>query len=350
MDRKLVLPAIAVIAVLFGMAVIAPSSGFFDIFFDLPTASHLYPEGTDGYDAEAQIDLQCGPFQDIVNLNGTTIIRRQPLNDLGNHLGTIDTEIVSLSLSGNSGVLGPVEVGLNPSHPSTGQISGPLNGGGMPDFPVDSFFDIFYEINVDGSDMTNPNPSRLSGPANSELLADDEHKSDGEISLTGEEKTCIIKSFRLIPKPTVEKKLSKVVIKNLNAVLTNVSKLEHQSAMIGTHSVFLEVPAGFLKIIGSDVSPPHKQTGNPFGHTAELSMCVDTRNFDGIMEFWVDVAGDGSYSLFEKTARGTQRKCFESTATDFKLYLKNKGTENATAEASVLWESSYWHTGDRVPR
>ena len=99
-------------------------------------------------------------------------------DDDGNGLEEVETEIVSMSLTGE-GSMGPVIVRLRPNIPALGQIEekenntpGVLdlkpfvndNGG---DFPADSFFDVFFEIEVGG--MANrvvlhtEEPSRLRG-------------------------------------------------------------------------------------------------------------------------------------------------------------------------------------------
>jgi len=60
---------------------------------------------------------------------------------------TFDTEILSMSLSGDLGGI-PVEYRLSPTSKSTGQAEVTDLGGG--DFQVDSFFDVFFEVSVDG--------------------------------------------------------------------------------------------------------------------------------------------------------------------------------------------------------
>ena len=62
--------------------------------------------------------------------------------------GSWDTEIVSMSLSGDVPGLGPIVVRESPSLSSLGQHSLTDNNDGT--FLVDSFFDVFTEISVDG--------------------------------------------------------------------------------------------------------------------------------------------------------------------------------------------------------
>ena len=56
---------------------------------------------------------------------------------------TIQTEMVAMNLTGNSGVFGPVTIHESPSLVSPGQISQQTPG---VDFPADSFFDVFVEV------------------------------------------------------------------------------------------------------------------------------------------------------------------------------------------------------------
>jgi hypothetical protein len=68
-------------------------------------------------------------------------------NKAGNTTGTFQTEIVSMSLSGN---VGPtlVELRESPLEASAGQATITDLGGGL--YHIDSFFDVFTELSVDG--------------------------------------------------------------------------------------------------------------------------------------------------------------------------------------------------------
>ena len=61
--------------------------------------------------------------------------------------GTFDTEIVSMSLSGSS-PLGPIMIRQDPSRASLGVTDIFDLGGGL--YHIDSFFDVFTELSVDG--------------------------------------------------------------------------------------------------------------------------------------------------------------------------------------------------------
>ena len=65
----------------------------------------------------------------------------------GNTTGTFDTEIIAMSLTG---IVGPfsVEIRESPSLPSPGQTTITDLGGGL--YQIDSFFDVFTEISIDG--------------------------------------------------------------------------------------------------------------------------------------------------------------------------------------------------------
>ena len=62
--------------------------------------------------------------------------------------GLFDTEIVSMSLSGNASVAGLIEVRQDPQRPTLGQTDIVDLGGGL--YHIDSFFDVFTELSVDG--------------------------------------------------------------------------------------------------------------------------------------------------------------------------------------------------------
>ena len=69
------------------------------------------------------------------------------LGKTGTTTGTWDTEMLSMSLSGDIGGI-PIEIRESPSLPSTGQTTITDLGGGL--YQIDSFFDVFTELSVDG--------------------------------------------------------------------------------------------------------------------------------------------------------------------------------------------------------
>jgi len=62
--------------------------------------------------------------------------------------GTFDTEIIAMSLTADS-PLGPVEMRQDPNRPSLGRTTITDLGGGL--YHIDSFFDVFTELSVGGS-------------------------------------------------------------------------------------------------------------------------------------------------------------------------------------------------------
>ena len=62
--------------------------------------------------------------------------------------GLFDTEIVSMSLSGNVPGMGLIQIREDPYRASTGQTDILDLGGGL--YHIDSFFDVFTELSVDG--------------------------------------------------------------------------------------------------------------------------------------------------------------------------------------------------------
>lgn len=127
-----------------------------------------YPlAGFDEFDSNAQVTMNLtnppiGLIGPVTGVGPTRVQRGNPYIDGG--LRTIDTEIVSMSLSGV--LLGlPVSVRLNPGLPSTGRVQAQAPG---TDFPADSFFDIFVEIQTPvGTFHNGPNdPIRMEAVIN----------------------------------------------------------------------------------------------------------------------------------------------------------------------------------------
>ena len=67
---------------------------------------------------------------------------------IGNVTGTFDTEMLSLNLQGSVGGLGAFMIRESPSKQSTGKVTIADIGGGM--YQIDSFFDVFTELSIDG--------------------------------------------------------------------------------------------------------------------------------------------------------------------------------------------------------
>ena len=84
------------------------------------------------------------------------------LGKVGNVTGTFQTEMISMSLTGNMGGI-PVEIRESPTQPSQGVTTITDLGGGQ--FRIDSFFDVFTELSVNGG----PFMPDLNGPSRMEL-------------------------------------------------------------------------------------------------------------------------------------------------------------------------------------
>jgi hypothetical protein len=90
---------------------------------------------------EAQVSINNGPNMPIL-MNGpvqTRAFNKGPTDTTG----TFDVEMMSMSLSG-----GGVMIRESPSRPSLGRTSIESIGGGM--YHIDSFFDVFTELSLDG--------------------------------------------------------------------------------------------------------------------------------------------------------------------------------------------------------
>ena len=82
-------------------------------------------------------------------------------NKIGNVTGTFNTEMLQLNLSGNS-PLGPFMIRESPTLQSTGQTSIQDIGGGQ--FQIDSFFDVFTELSIDGGASWMPSHDAANAP------------------------------------------------------------------------------------------------------------------------------------------------------------------------------------------
>ncbi len=111
---------------------------------------------------EGQVDLGVGPVP--VTLSGPVEV--VTFGKTGNTTGTFPTEIVSMSLTGDVGGI-PIEIRESPSLPSTGQTSITDLGGGL--WQIDSFFDVFTELSVDGG----PFQPQTNGPGRMVLVPTD---------------------------------------------------------------------------------------------------------------------------------------------------------------------------------
>jgi len=117
--------------------------------------------------AQITIQLPTGASE-VVNLSGPTTVQvgiapnGGAADTDGDGLDQVSTEMTQLDLQGTSS-LGPVHVGLDPAHPTLGQIEEKANNTpGILDVPpfaatgtADSFFDVFYAITV-GNQVFHP--------------------------------------------------------------------------------------------------------------------------------------------------------------------------------------------------
>ena len=122
----------------------------------------LPPGGIDILDTRAQFNVfmqpDClGPPTPIMLEGPTTVARSDPSGELPN---VIQTEILAMDLSGQT-PFGRMELFESPTLPSLGQVISP----GPEDFPVDSFFDVFFEVTLnDGPRLRSQEPLHVQAP------------------------------------------------------------------------------------------------------------------------------------------------------------------------------------------
>ena len=98
-----------------------------------------------------------GQFPITANGPTQTIV----LGKIGNPTGTFATEMLSMSLSGVT-PFGPFMIRESPSRPSLGQTTITDIGGGL--YQIDSFFDVFTELSIDGGASWMPSHDEFGAP------------------------------------------------------------------------------------------------------------------------------------------------------------------------------------------
>lgn len=133
----------------------------------VPVASEgTFPAaGTDVFDSHMTLDAYplATPFGVCpvdFDAHGPTVVRRSDPIDLGGGLRQIDVEMLAMQLGGTATIVGgpgcalpagdvPVTVFEDPTVASVGQVRD-TNPDPGTDFPADSFFDVFFLIDVNG--------------------------------------------------------------------------------------------------------------------------------------------------------------------------------------------------------
>ncbi|MEX0785877.1 MAG: DUF6073 family protein [Dehalococcoidia bacterium] len=122
----------------------------------LPDCPNADPDTCDAFDSGGLVNIRPVGDDELhsVTLNGPTLIKRGAV--AGGALNTVQTEIIQLDLIGNSSALGQVVVRQSPDTASTGKITEQQNSlQATLEFPADSFFDVFFEVDVLGMTLHN---------------------------------------------------------------------------------------------------------------------------------------------------------------------------------------------------
>jgi len=136
----------------------------------LPFASQSSRHGVPGTNNEVEdfpssitgeVSVNGGPF---VPAGGTGPVQTLVVNRLASVTGTFDTEMLQMSIAGNS-PFGPFMIRESPTLPSLGQTTIADIGGGL--YQIDSFFDVFTELSIDGGQTWMPDTV---GPAHVVLV------------------------------------------------------------------------------------------------------------------------------------------------------------------------------------
>lgn len=102
----------------------------------------------------------------------TRVLLRNYPDPITGRTGTFQTEMLSMDLTGST-PFGPVMIRESPTLPSVGQTTVADLGSGQ--YQIDSFFDIFTELSLDGGQSwilpTSPEPKRMTLPDRSSTAA-----------------------------------------------------------------------------------------------------------------------------------------------------------------------------------
>jgi hypothetical protein len=128
----------------------------------LPFLFNYPPAGSHCYDASGEVSIRVGFVQERVNFSGNIEVQRSdPFESLTKPLtAEIQTEIVSMNLTGTSSSFGPFTIRQSPGTPTQGFIEQQTPG---VDFPANSFFDFFFEFDIAGATLINQDPLFLDG-------------------------------------------------------------------------------------------------------------------------------------------------------------------------------------------
>lgn len=99
------------------------------------------------------ISVNSSPFQ---SFSGSGTSQTIALGKFGNTTGTFNTEMLSLNISANT-PFGPFLIRESPTLPSPGLSTVTDIGGGL--YQIDSFFDVFTELSIDGGQSWIPSAS-----------------------------------------------------------------------------------------------------------------------------------------------------------------------------------------------
>jgi hypothetical protein len=119
------------------------------------------PAGLDHLDpTTAAVELEIGELftETIIAEGSTTVSRGQPYDPGDGHI-TINTEIIFMDLKGNSTHIGPINITESPSKTSNGRVRQLIAG---VDFPAESFFNVFIEIQTVFGTFHNDDPALMS--------------------------------------------------------------------------------------------------------------------------------------------------------------------------------------------
>lgn len=124
------------------------------------------PDGTIDHIAQTSADVRVSlnglpPGTPVLGMTGpATIARSDPQSGPGGQM-IVETEMLALDLVGTSPLTGPIRLTLNPLQPSTGLAQRPPN-----QYAVDSFFDVFVEIQLPNMGMVlhSDGPVRVQTP------------------------------------------------------------------------------------------------------------------------------------------------------------------------------------------
>ncbi len=255
----------------------------------MPARAEYPSAGTDEFDSSARVTVDLtmsgGPEFPVTADGRTTIVRGAPRPDTGDGRSAIDTEIVSMALRAVTPI-GPIAITESPTRTSAGVVQQQEPG---TDFPADSFFDVFVEIETPLGTLHNETAIRLSATIDALPPFQAEY----------------------IPKETF------VGVDLFNASGQKVGVIKHAAHFVGQKPSFSVAPGGTSVLRAADIFDPPTAVQIPAEELGLSAQNAPADDVDGLsygtayinnwvmdLRFSVDPMSVGAGAVFVESQKG----------------------------------------------